>query len=205
MNKIIFHNMNESNKEEYYWIYRIGLIKFDLETNIKIMETLKKENIYEIIYLSKLLYIHIQEGYHLLHDLKEKHSHIYKKFIDTLFTSDDYFIRVMEESDFNNMQSDNNIFMKNFRGDAVHYKNDKNYDKDKFYSTVKEIKEDDVSEFENIFNDSLNLEMKAQMIQFNINFIELGYNQENYSKIILKCSDLMKVFDAMISNFINNH
>ncbi|MGV8983835.1 hypothetical protein [Clostridium sp.] len=204
MENVIFSEMNENNKEELYWIYRIGLLKFDLDSCMKIVNNLKENSIYESIYLSKLLYVHLNEGYHLLHDLKMKRE--YSKFIDEIIISSDFFIRVMKEVDFGDIQSDNNKFMKGFRSDIIHYKNDDKNDKNKFWNVLKKIKKLNTEEFQNIFDYSYNLEMTAQMIQLNINFIELGFKQDNYAKVLFsKVNDLVNVCNGIIKIFINNH
>ena len=92
-----YKNLDESNREKYYCLYKLGKINFDLSSCIDIID----ENISSSldIYISQQLYMHINEAIKFLKDSLTD-------YLDTDIKNSYDYKFLINEMNFNNLETE---------------------------------------------------------------------------------------------------
>lgn len=193
-----FHNMNRENREMYYWIYRIALLKYDLTSASTAFQMTAEVNSDLDLYFIEQLIVHFNEGCKLFRTLIDKK--VISRIIDSAIEGNSSYKVLLDHIDFSNKENMNNILFKPFRDDIVHYKNSDSSDYEEFEDVVRTIKNIDKEIHKSIYNTELSIEKECQMLLFNKNIINVGMNQEKFSEILWDYVDNMILVCNLILN-----
>jgi|GEM_PF-4003240 len=194
-----YKNLNESNKEKYYCLYKLGKINFDLTSCIDIIDI--NISSYLSIYISQQFYIHNNEAIKFLRD----NTYNFNKYLDSDFRNSCDFDFLINEMNFNNFETEGNKFIKTFRDNSIHYRDQ---DRDKliniecFCEVIKEFSSY-FPEIESEFSMDRSIEEKSAMIHLNMFIIQKSINIKEYSKTMISLSEsLLKYTRNIIKNLL---
>lgn len=197
-----YKNLNDETKERYYLLHKLGLINYDLISCVKIIYINKDINDPLLtLYCSKMLYVHSNEAIKYLRENLD----LYEKYIDKSILDSDFYLSLKKEMDYNNKASYSNRFIKEYRSNSIHYKDEYKYQYlNEFYNNAKELSSY-FPEIEKDFPGDFNFEMKSMMINQNMFISEKKISIAQYSNIILDnfVEKLILIIENTIKNLFN--
>lgn len=201
--RVTFSSICEENQNLYFWLFKMGKINFDISSTVELllMASKHESNNTLSLYLSQQMLIHFNEAIKLLKDFDKKNG--LENYISDDFRSNDAYARIISEMDFKNLKTFNNKFVKSFRDESVHYKQSKNQLKS-FLEVIDNMSEQGFFDIDKHFPEEYNLEIKAQIIHFNMNVINKGVEIQEFADALVELLNSLSFFcDDVTSNILH--